>query len=152
MLTVHIPLPCVNMLPLHIPLTWVNMLTLRIQLESTCWICTFQWCESTCWLSTFHCRESTCWLCTFHWRESTCWLCAFSLVTGHPVTGHHLYFRGWQGRDLYPGQSDWLARDGTCDWPPGVRWRNFRGDVTRWRHRGDTWWRHWKYVKSRDTF
>ena len=57
--------------------------------------------------------------------------------------------------DLYPGQSDWLTRDGTCDWPmaelPG--WRH---TVTSQRRhlviRHDIWWRHRKYVISRDTF
>ena len=46
----------------------------------------------------------------------------------------------WQGRDLYPGQSDWLTWPiSRSEWlidtwrhlwlPPGGRWRNFRGDV-----------------------
>ena len=45
----------------------------------------------------------------------------------------------WQGRDLYPGQSDWLtwpiSRSAwlidtwcTCDWPPGGRWRHLAAD------------------------
>ena len=46
--------------------------------------------------------------------------------------------------DLYPGQSDWLIRDGTCDWPPGGRWRHLTADGGT---SGVT-----SHVISRDTF
>ena len=116
--------------------------------SSTCWICTFHWCESTCWLSASH--ESV----RQHANSTYCPRWCWPPLSQHSIHAlrHSLYFRddvtevtpGDKGvtyiqvrvinwLDLYPCQSDWLTRDGTCDWPPGGRWRNFWGDVTQGR-------------------
>ena len=95
--------------------------------SSTCWLCTFHWCESTCWLSTSH--ESV----RQHANSTYCPRWCWPPLSQHSIHAlrHSLYFRddvtevtpGDKGvtyiqvrvidwLDLYPGQSDWLTRDG----------------------------------------
>ena len=81
--------------------------------SSTCWLCTFHWCESTCWLSTSHesvlqhANSTYCPLLMLTPTVST----LYTRVTSQPLLPgwRHRGDTRWQGRDLYPGQSDWLT-------------------------------------------
>ena len=152
-----------------------SMLTQTECAKSACWLTSMECAESACWLTSMECAESACWLTSME-----CAVSAFRLLI-QPTSPIYRDWIVWQVSPLWrhrvtsprkfrhrppatPGDKgvtyiqvrvidwfdldlDWLDLDLTLPWP----WFDL-DFVTRWRHRRHTWWRHRKYVISRDTF